>query len=253
MSLRDYLINKEKILSIYFTAGFPTKNSIIDIILELQNSGVDLIEVGVPYSDSLVDGPTIQASNEVALKNGISLEYIFDELKNNKEKIKIPLVLMSSYNPILQYGKEKFISDCVEANIASLIIPDMPIDEFISDYKNELDKNNIGFSFLITSRTSDVRIKYLDSLSSGFLYAVSQDSTTGKEFVLDEQRKEFFSRLRNLNLKNPFLIGFGIKDHDTFNLACTQAKGAIIGSAFIRFLQKNSDISKLADFVKEIR
>jgi len=253
MNLKDYLLAKKNILSIYFTAGFPTLNSTVDVILQLQEAGVDLVEVGVPYSDSLVDGPTIQVSNEIALKNGITLKQIFEDLNKSKEKIKIPLVLMSSYNPVLQFGKSNFIKACVDANISSLIIPDMPIEEFLNNYKDELQKNNIGFSFLITSRTSDERIQYLDSLSSGFLYAVSQDATTGNEFILDDSRKEFFSRLKNLNLANPFLIGFGIKNKETFELACTQAKGAIIGSEFIRFLNKNSDISKINEFVKGIR
>ena len=255
MKLKEYINNKQKkILSVYFTAGFPGLDDTVSIINELEASGVDMIEVGVPYSDSLVDGPTIQYSNEIALANGMSLKKIFEDLTKAKETINIPLVLMSSLNPVLQYGIEKFVVSAKEAGISGLILPDLPVRDYEEQYKNLFEENDLDFCFLVTSNTSDERIKYLDSLSSGFIYAVSSESTTGNQFELDERKKSYFDRLNNLNLNNPFLVGFGIHDKATFDSACSVSGGAIIGSAFIKALKGTTSISEsIKSFVSSIR
>lgn len=232
----------KNILNVYCTAGYPELRSTPEVLKALQDNGVDLIELGMPYSDPLADGPVIQASSTVALQNGMTISGLFDQLKDIRKSspdgtggIQVPVVLMGYLNPVLQYGFEKFCADAASVGIDGLILPDLPIYEFESEYGAIIKKYNLDFIFLVTPETSEDRIRILDSLSSGFLYAVSSSSTTGKEkdFASTEN---YLQKLQAMNLKNPVLVGFGIKDRETFEVACKYANGAIIGSAYIQAL-----------------
>lgn len=229
---------EKKILNVYCTAGYPELNSTLEVMEALQQNGADLIELGMPYSDPLADGEVIQQSGGVALENGMTIAVLFDQLKDFRKKINLPVVLMGYMNPVLQYGFENFCRDAANVGIDGLILPDLPPLEFQQIYADILKKYNLDFIFLITPETSADRIKVLDNLSSGFLYAVSSSSTTGheKDFSLVEQ---YLSRLQGYHLKNPVLVGFGIKDKDSFQSATKYANGAIIGSAYIKALQNN--------------
>ncbi|MGC4234321.1 MAG: tryptophan synthase subunit alpha [Niabella sp.] len=227
----------KKILNIYCTAGFPRLDSTLPVMKALQESGADIIELGMPYSDPLADGETIQKSSAVALANGMNMQVLFEQLKDMRNEIKIPVVLMGYMNPVLQYGFENFCADAARAGIDGLILPDLPQHEFEKTYRSILEKYNLNFIFLVTPETSEERVRKLDSLSSGFLYAVSSSSTTGGEKDFNEV-KEYLQRLQGYQLKNPVLVGFGIKDKKTFNDACKYANGAIIGSAYIKIIQQ---------------
>ena len=234
---------KENILNIYCTAGFPQLKSTLPVMKALQESGADIIELGMPYSDPLADGETIQKSSTIALANGMTIHELFGQLKDMRKSpsdggmgISIPVVLMGYMNPILQYGFEQFCADASNAGVDGLILPDLPPHEFEQTYSAILKKYNLNFIFLVTPETSKERIKKLDELSSGFLYAVSSSSTTGHEQDFEEVEK-YLQRLQSYGLKNPVLVGFGIKDHTTFQAACKYANGAIIGSAFIKHIQ----------------
>jgi tryptophan synthase alpha chain len=234
--------NKEKnILSIYFTAGFPHLNSTLEIMQSLQENGADMIELGMPYSDPLADGLTIQHSSSVALKNGMTIEKLFEQLKDFRHSIDIPVVLMGYMNPVLQFGFEKFCQKAKFCGIDGLIIPDLPEHEFEEEYGDIIKKNELDFIFLVTPETSIKRIKKLDHLSTGFLYAVSSSSTTGA--TLNEKNvTAFLDELQDLDLKNPVLVGFGISDKASFQAVCQLSNGAIIGSAYIKALENNADV-----------
>lgn len=243
---------KQNILNIYVTAGYPNLDSTVNIMHSLQEAGADIVELGMPYSDPLADGETIQASSTVALKNGMKISKLFEQLKHMRDEISIPIVLMGYMNPILQYGFENFCAHAANAGIDGLILPDLPVHEFEQTYKAILEKYNLDFIFLVTPETSEERVKKLDALSSGFLYAVSSSSTTGneKDFFLVEK---YLQRLQSYKLKNPVLVGFGIKDKETFTRACAHSNGAIIGSAFIKALQKSkSETEATKQFIKSI-
>jgi len=227
------------ILNVYCTAGYPRLESTIGVMKCLQANGADLVELGMPYSDPLADGPVIQASGTKALENGMTISKLFDQLKDFRKEIKVPVILMGYLNPLLQYGFEKFCAKAAEVGIDGLIIPDIPIYEYEKEYKAIIKKYDLDFIFLVTPETSEERIKKLDELSSGFLYAVSSSSITGsdKDFSTVEN---YLKRLKEMNLQNPVLVGFGIKDRTTFQAACKYANGAIIGSAYIKALE-NSD------------
>ena len=227
------------ILNVYCTAGYPQLESTIGVMKCLQANGADLVELGMPYSDPLADGPVIQASGTKALENGMTISKLFDQLKDFRKEIKVPVILMGYLNPLLQYGFEKFCAKAAEVGIDGLIIPDIPIYEYEKEYKAIIKKYDLDFIFLVTPETSEERIKKLDELSSGFLYAVSSSSITGsdKDFSTVEN---YLKRLKEMNLQNPVLVGFGIKDRTTFQAACKYANGAIIGSAYIKALE-NSD------------
>lgn len=227
---------KEGILNVYFTAGYPELDSTVDIMEALQENGVDLIELGMPYSDPLADGPVIQESSMEALKNGMSIEKLFLQLKSFRDRIRVPVVLMGYMNPVLQYGFEKFCSDAAAVGIDGLILPDLPAHEFEQYYGHVVSSKGLDFIFLVTPETSEERVRKLDKLSSGFLYAVSSSSTTGKEKDFNAVT-DYLKRLRSYQLKNPILVGFGIKDSETFGAVKPYAEGAIIGSAFITALQ----------------
>lgn len=235
---------KERVLNVYCTAGYPELNSTMDVILTLENSGADLIELGMPYSDPLADGPVIQASSSRALQNGMSIEVLFDQLKTLRAKTQIPLILMGYMNPVIQYGFQKFCEDAAAAGVDGLILPDLPEYEYETMYGDIIKKAGLDFIFLVTPETSETRIKKLDSLSTGFLYAVSSSATTGNEKDFD-QVTVYLQRLKDMQLKNPVLVGFGIKDKNTFDTACRYSNGAIIGSAYIKALEQSGDIQSL--------
>ncbi|MGN6163400.1 MAG: tryptophan synthase subunit alpha [Flavisolibacter sp.] len=252
MSRIDDLFKKKKnnILNVYCTAGYPQLNSTLPIMKALEKYGADLIELGMPYSDPLADGPVIQASSSVALHNGMTISTLFEQLKDFRNDINVPVVLMGYLNPLLQYGFEKFCAKAAEVGIDGLIIPDIPMYEYEKEYSAIIKKYGLDFIFLVTPETSEERIKKLDSLSSGFLYAVSSSSLTGsdKDFSAVET---YLQKLQLLNLKNPVLVGFGIKDKATFGTACRYANGAIIGSAYIKALDRAEIIEEKTKFFLE--
>jgi tryptophan synthase alpha chain len=221
------------VLSVYCTAGFPKKESTLAIMEALQENGADMIELGIPYSDPLADGPVIQASSMQALANGMTISILFSQLKNFRKKIHVPVLLMGYLNPILQFGFEQFCAAAHECGIDGLIVPDLPIYEYENEYGDIIKKYELDFVFLVTPETSEQRIRKLDGLSSGFLYAVSSSSTTGKNKRIADQ-SEYFMRIKSLDLKNPVLVGFGIRDKETFQAACEFTDGAIIGTAYIQ-------------------
>jgi tryptophan synthase alpha chain len=224
---------KNNILNVYCTAGFPELNSTLPVMKALQQSGADMIELGMPYSDPLADGPVIQASSTTALANGMTLTKLFDQLKDFRNSIQLPVLLMGYMNPVLQYGFENFCRDAAATGVDGLILPDLPIHEFEKEYGPQIRKYNLDFVFLVTPETQADRVQKLDGLSTGFLYAVSSSSTTGKSKDLSEQ-EEYFARLKSMHLRNPVLIGFGIRDRESFSKACGYANGAIIGTAYIK-------------------
>ena len=228
---------KKNIVSIYFTAGFPQLNDTNTILDALQKHGADLIEIGMPYSDPLADGPVIQHSSMKALQNGMSIKLLFEQLNELRDippsEVRGPLILMGYLNPVLQYGIEKFCSDAHDAGIDGIILPDLPLHEYQTEYKKLFEKYKLDFIFLVTPETSEKRIRKIDALSKGFIYAVSSSSTTGVNKDMAEQQK-YFQRLESMKLKNPIMIGFGIKDNETFKQACKHAAGAIIGTAYIK-------------------
>ncbi|MAL60744.1 MAG: tryptophan synthase subunit alpha [Flavobacteriaceae bacterium] len=242
----------KKLLSIYFTAGYPNLNDTVSIIQELEKNGVDFIEIGLPFSDPLADGPTIQASSTQALKNGMTTALLFDQLKDIRKTVQIPLIIMGYFNPILQYGVEKFCKRCQEIGIDALILPDLPLEEYKTLYKATFEKYNLSNIFLITPQTSTERIKVIDSNSSAFIYMVSSASTTGSQNGFSGKQTDYFKRIAKLKLKNPQIIGFGISNHETFQTAISNAKGAIIGSAFIKIIIKEG-IAGISSFIKSIR
>lgn len=241
----------KKLLSIYFTAGYPSLNDTTHIIKELENSGVDMIEIGLPFSDPLADGPTIQQSSSAALKNGMTTALLFEQLKGIRDEVKIPLLIMGYFNPMLQFGIEKFCQQCQDIGIDGLIIPDLPLAEYERHYKALFEKHGLHLIFLITPQTSQQRIRAIDKASNGFIYMVSSASTTGAKTGLDHA-EQYFKRTSQLGLENEQIVGFGISDNHTFKQATAFAKGAIIGSAFIKFLTANGT-AQIKEFVKGIR
>lgn len=242
-----------KKLNIYFTAGVPELDNTADIIALIQDSGADMIEIGMPYSDPVADGPVIQKAHELALQNGMTIEKLLSQLKTIKDKIKIPIILMGYINPVLSFGFEKFCNACSESGVSGLILPDLPPIEFEKNYQQVLKNYNLNFTFLVTPETSDERILYLDSLSSGFLYAVSSSSTTGNENAV-LKNENYLNRLAALPLKNPVMIGFGIKSREDFENVTEKADGGIIGTAFVNILLQDKDWKKTAiDFIHSIK
>jgi tryptophan synthase alpha chain len=229
------------ILNVYCTAGYPQLDSTITVMQSLQDNGADMIELGMPYSDPLADGPVIQASSAKALANGMSIARLFDQLRGFRQKIYVPVILMGYMNPVLQYGFEKFCQHAADMPVDGLILPDLPEHEFETEYGPIIQRYGLNFIFLVTPETSEERIRKLDQLSTGFLYAVSSSSTTGNEKDFDAVEK-YLQRLKNMKLKNSVLVGFGIKDKQTFTTACHHANGAIIGTAYIKALENATDI-----------
>ncbi len=242
----------KKLLSIYFSAGYSNLDDTVTIIQELEKSGVDMIEIGLPFSDPLADGPTIQESSTGALKNGMTTQLLFVQLKDIRQSVEIPLLIMGYFNPILQYGVEQFCQKCAETGIDGVIIPDLPVDIYTKEYQILFEKYGLINVFLITPQTSNDRIRLIDSVSHGFIYMVSSASVTGSQSGFGTAQNDYFKRIAEMNLKNPQIVGFGINDKDTFAQATKDAKGAIIGSAFINYLKQNG-IENICDFVKAIR
>ena len=250
--INQKLQENKKILSIYFSAGYPNLNDTVQIIQDLEKNGVDMIEIGLPFSDPLADGPTIQASSTQALHNGMTTQVLFDQLKDIRKTVNILLVIMGYFNPMLQYGVEKFCATCAEIGIDGLIIPDLPVDVYADEYKAIFEKYGLKNIFLITPQTSDERIHFIDSVSDGFIYMVSSASVTGSSAGFGNTQEAYFQRIAQMNLKNPQVIGFGINNAETFQQATQFAKGAIIGSAFITYLKENGT-ANIKAFVESIR
>lgn len=245
------LAEDKKLLSIYFTAGYPDINDTVTVIQNLEKSGVDMIEIGLPFSDPLADGPTIQASSTKALKNGMTSDLLFKQLTDVRKTVSIPLIIMGYFNPMLQYGVEEFCKKCQEVGIDGLIIPDLPVDVYHDNYQSIFKKYGLINVFLITPQTSDERIRYIDSVSNGFIYMVSSASVTGSQSGFGDIQTKYFERIANMNLQNPQIVGFGISNNETFTKATKHAKGAIIGSAFVKYLT-NTGVDKIDYFVKTI-
>ena len=244
----------KNILSVFYTAGFPKLNDTTVIAKELERAGVDIIEVGIPFSDPVADGPVIQESNKIALDNGMNLKLLLQQVKEIREESKLPIILMGYLNPVIQYGIEKFCEDAAEAGVDGVILPDLPLHEFEFEYKTLFEKNNLKNIFLISPTTSDSRIKEIDAATNGFIYAVSASSTTGAKRNFSTDQIAYFKKLQSVKLKNPFLIGFGISNHNAFASACEYSSGAIIGSAFINAIKNAKDLSlEIRNFVNEIR
>lgn len=244
---------KENILSIYFTAGHPELNATEELICLLEKSGADMLEIGMPFSDPLADGPVIQQSSQKALTNGMNLKLLFEQLKDIRKKVKLPLLLMGYLNPVMHYGIENFCRDCHQSGIDGVILPDLPMEEYENNYKVIFEKYDLKFIFLISPQTGDDRLRKIDSLSSGFIYMVSSSSTTGVRNQISDAQKAYFSRVNSLKLRNPLVVGFGISNRETFHEVCQFASGAIIGSAFVRMLDEEKDWRKgTEEFIKSI-
>lgn len=240
--LATLFASKQKnILNVYCTAGYPELNSTIDMIAALTENGVDIIELGMPYSDPLADGPVIQQSGNIALANGMTIAVLFDQLKVLRQVSNVPLILMGYMNPVLQYGFEKFCKDAAAVGVDGLILPDLPEYEYETEFGAIIQSNGLDCIFLVTPETSEERVRKLDALSTGFLYAVSSSATTGKDKDFNAV-ETYLQRLQTMHLKNPVLVGFGIKDRSTFQSACKYANGAIIGTAFIQALEGTHDL-----------
>ena len=228
----------KKFLSLYFCAGCPTLDSTSDVILTMQRRGIDFIEVGIPFSDPLADGPVIQSAATKALKNGMTVSLLLQQLKAIKDEVTIPLILMGYLNPILHYGIERFCQDAAEAGVSGLIIPDLPFDDYLNIVKPVADRYDLRVIMLITPETSDERIRFIDDHTDGFIYMVSSAATTGAQQSFDEQRQAYFRRINAMNLRNPRMIGFGISNQQTLKAAQDNAAGAIIGSKFVTLLNE---------------
>ena len=241
----------KNILSIYFTAGYPELNDTQKIINQLEKSGADLVEIGMPFSDPVADGPVIQQSSEIALKNGMTIHLLFKQLKEIRKNVSIPLILMGYLNPVLQYGIEDFCKKCQETGIDGTIIPDLPLEVYEAEYKEIFEAYSLSNVFLVTPQTSDERIRKIDALSTGFIYMVSSSSTTGVKGTVNEEQISYFERIRNMNLGSKRMIGFGISDKASFEKASGYANGAIIGSAFIKALDGEGAVeNKVKTFVQ---
>lgn len=243
----------EQLLSIYYTAGYPTLDSTLSIAKKLELSGADFLEIGFPYSDPVADGPVIQHSSEEALKNGMTVEILFQQLKTLREQITIPVFLMGYFNPVLAYGVERFCQSCQEVGVNGVIIPDLPMYEYEELYQPVFEKYGISNIFLITPQTSDERIRKIDKLSTSFIYLLSSNATTGKQLQVGNQSEQYFQRIKEMQLNNPTIIGFGISNKATFDKATQYAQGAIVGSAFVKMLSEENYEDKIEGFVKELK
>lgn len=256
MNRIDKLFNEKQgnILSVFFTAGYPFLNSTVSIIRALADAGTDMIEIGIPFSDPMADGPVIQHSNKTALKNGMSLNLLLRQLHNIRNEVNIPLLLMGYLNPVIQFGVENFCRQCAENGIDGVILPDLPPEVYKEEFLPAFEKFNLYNILLISPQSCEDRIRVIDKISRGFIYMVSTSSVTGLKGNFSDVQREYFKKVKNMKLDNPGLIGFGISDKTTFNNACKYARGGIIGSAFVKMLGRegNSAIN-IGQFVKEIR
>ena len=234
---------KNNVLNMYCTAGFPQLNSTLEVMKALQDNGADILELGMPYSDPLADGPVIQGSNNKALQNGMTMQLLFEQLRDFRKEIYVPVVLMGNINPVLQFGFENFCKQAASLPVDGIILPDLPEHEFENEYGAIIKKYGLSFIFLITPETSEERIKKLDALSSGFLYAVSSSSTTGAEKDFNAVEK-YLEKIQSMQLKNPVLVGFGVKDKANFQSVCKHANGAIIATAYIKIIEHSTDLQQ---------
>lgn len=247
-----FISKPNNILSIYFTAGFPQLNDTCTIIKELVANGIDLIEIGIPFSDPMADGPTIQESGTIALNNGMTLRVLFNQLLDIRKEVSTPLILMGYLNPILQFGFDNFCKKCSDVGIDGMIIPDLPFNDYIKEYKPIADKYNLKIIMLITPDTSEDRIRTIDDNTDGFIYMVSSTATTGAQNSFDEQKEAYFKKINRMDLRNPRLIGFGISNKSTLESAQQNANGAIIGSKFITLLKESSNVEDAVLKLKEV-
>jgi tryptophan synthase alpha chain len=249
-----FIKKKSGLLNVYFTAGFPNLGDTVAVLEGLEKAGADLVEIGMPYSDPVADGETIQQSNMKALENGMTLKVLFKQLAGSRERVSVPILLMGYVNPVLQFGVEAFCQKCQEVGVDGVILPDLPLDLYLDEYESIFRQYGLLNIFLITPQTSDERIRLIDEHSEGFIYMVSSASITGSTSGVSDQMLAYFDRINAMNLQNPRLIGFGIKDNDTFRMANQYASGAIIGSAFIRLLEQHgADEERIRDFVKAVK
>lgn len=245
---------KQNVLSVFFTAGFPALNDTGAIALHLQQAGVDLIEIGIPFSDPIADGPVIQQSSKQAIDNGMTVKLLLKQVRELRKQVTIPIILMGYLNPVMQYGMENFFNDASNAGVDGLILPDMPFDEYETIYRQTMEKAGLRNIFLISPTTSEARIRKIDQATDAFIYAVSSTSTTGTKNGFQEDQLQYFQRLKSMNLKNPFLIGFGISNANTFSTACAYGAGAIVGSAFINMLRQSQNMqADIQNFVSTLR
>lgn len=256
MNRINYLFQQKNknVLSVFCTAGFPELHNIVPILEELQKNGVDMVEIGMPFSDPTADGPVIQYSNTIAINNGMMLKVLFEQLKGVRAKIHIPLVLMGYLNPALQYGIDNFLKDAHACGIDGVIIPDLPMYEYETFYKEKFEKFDLQNIFLVTPQTTENRIRKIDNLSNSFIYIVSSNAITGGNNDIQHAQEDYFKRIQQMQLKNPTVIGFGIKDKQTFDTACNYANGAIIGTAFIKAIDQSKDLpTSIRHFIQTIK
>lgn len=244
---------KKNILSIYYTAGYPNLNCTMQIAEALQKSGADFLEIGFPYSDPVADGPVIQASSKQALDDGMTLQLLFEQLKDLRKTISIPILLMGYVNPVLQYGVENFCKACKAVGVDGCIIPDLPMYEYEEMYRPIFEENGISNIFLVTPQTSEERIQKIDKLSNAFIYLLSSAATTGKNLDVSADARIYFKRIKDMQLQNPLMIGFGISDKQTFDAANEYASGAIIGSAFVKCLAEGDLQENITKFMKQFK
>ena len=255
MNRLNKLFNKKKdnLLSIYYTAGYPELNTTLDIAETLEKAGVDFLEIGFPYSDPVADGPVIQHSSEKALENGMTLNLLFEQLKDLRKQVTIPIMLMGYFNPIVQYGVERFCTKAAEVGVDGIIVPDLPIYEYETLYSGFFIDNNLSNIFMVTPQTSEERIRKIDELSNSFIYLLSSSTITGANLQMSDNIEGYYKRIKAMHLKNPTIFGFGIKDSATFKKACEYANGAIVGTAFVKLLGEDNYLDKIPGFVRTIR
>ncbi len=235
---------RKNLLSVFYTAGYPRTSDTVRIGVVLEQAGVDFIEIGIPFSDPIADGPTIQESNKVSLDQGMTVPMLLEQVTELRAQIKLPIILMGYLNPVMQYGVRKFMEDAAKAGVDGLILPDLPLVEYEHEFQQLADSLNISLSFLVAPTTSEARIRKIDALTNGFIYAVSSSSTTGAKEKFSDEQVTYFKKLQDMKLNNPFLIGFGISNPVTFQQACASGSGAIVGSSFVSCLAKSEDIEK---------
>ncbi|RVU02938.1 tryptophan synthase subunit alpha [Mucilaginibacter limnophilus] len=244
---------KSNLLSIYYTAGYPTLDSTVAIAEALENAGVDFLEIGFPYSDPVADGPTIQQSSEKALENGMTLNVLFEQLKDLRNRVSIPILLMGYINPMVQYGVERFCKKASEVGVDGVIVPDLPMYEYEKLYSGYFKDNNLSNIFLVTPNTSEERIRKIDGLTDSFIYLLSSSSITGGSLQVSTNIEDYYKRIRGMGLRNPAVIGFGISNSESYNKACQYAAGAIVGSAFVKHLATKNYLEGIPEFIKNIR
>ncbi len=248
-----FATKKDNLLSIYYTAGYPALNTTINIAEALEKAGADFLEIGFPYSDPVADGPTIQNSSQQALDNGMTLNVLFEQLKDLRKRVTIPILLMGYVNPIVQYGVERFCKAAAEVGVDGVIVPDLPMYEYESMYSGFFKDNNLSNIFLVTPQTAEARIRKIDELSNSFIYLLSSSNITGGSLNVSDSIEGYYQRVKAMNLKNPTIIGFGISNNETYTKACQYANGAIVGSAFVKLLGEDGYMDKIPGFVKSIR